>query len=827
MRSFFSIVPLILSCLVCSPAVAQHLTIETDYVRIEADDTGRIRGVADKTSNRQYLPAGEPAYLISLYKDSSYIRPKHAAYSEADGNIRVTFTDQTVAVIQMENKQRYLRLELLSVKPSADVEAVVWGPYPTTIDHLIGETVGVVRDTAFAIGMQALHINTIEGLPEDGDNVGGGYYIDPLPGQQLPEGMEHRIGEQVSINVNREGDIPEYVRIYRGSLAVKKPYGSQLRLFARNRTIPRTIGPADNRQYIPAIDSDFIGSAIAFFGCPESRVLDVIEAVALEEGLPYPVFDGQWIKRSPRVSDAYMMYEGGNFAKALEYAEAGNFRLIHIGDVFQTWGHFGLQTGRFPNGASDIRKFTARAREAGISIGVHTLTNFTGTNDAYVSPIPSDSLSITGSAILTKALNEEDEVVYVDDPVWFKNLGGTRTVKIGKELLGYKAVSADKPWRLEGVVRGQFGTAKAAHPAGARVDKLANNVYRGFLPDLDLQQVYAKRLAEVCNETGIDLMDFDGYEGLETTGHGTYGQNKFIDTWYRSLDRDRLVCGSRTSHYFWHVYAFMNWGEPWYSGLRESQVNYRIENQRYFERNYMPGMLGWFKLEARYRPEEIEWIQARSVAFDAGYLLRVDESIEQSGFKAQFFESIREWQRARRLGAFKESHIQAFKNPKNEFHLKKVSEHRWDLYPVKLDANHVHQYRMVQTGEPISSEFEVHNPHEGSAMQFYAEAVAVGGNTTETLGNLQIEVNGYQTLVINAPIKAGDKLMADGQGVYRCDSYWNKLEKLPVNAVPQWREGTNTVVVTSEFSSDEAPSLTFDFKFVGPPERVAATKIGE
>src|SRR5690606_4493235 len=109
----------------------------------------------------------------------------------------------------------------------------------------------------------------------------------------------------------------------------------------------------------------------------------------------------------------------------------------------------------------------------------------------------------TGSAILTKALNEEDDVIYVDDPVWFKNLGGTRTVKIGKELLGYKAVSADKPWRLEGVVRGQFGTTKTSHPAGARVDKLANNVYRGFLPDFDLQQVYARRLAEVCNETGI------------------------------------------------------------------------------------------------------------------------------------------------------------------------------------------------------------------------------------------------------------------------------------------------------------------------------------
>ncbi|HRQ51312.1 MAG TPA: hypothetical protein PLR74_12290, partial [Agriterribacter sp.] len=335
--------------------------------------------------------------------------------------------------------------------------------------------------------------------------------------------------------------------------------------------------------------------------------------------------------------EAYMMYEGKNMDNCIEYAKKAGFRLVHIGDVFESWGHFGLKTARFPNGAVDIRKLTGKAGAEGISLGVHTLTTFTGTNDRYVSPVPSDSLCKTGSSVLARDIDEQDDVIYVEDPAWFKNTGSTHTVKIGKELISYKAVSEDAPWRLMDCIRGQFNTVKTSHKAGAVVDKLANNSYRGFLPDIYLQDAYAKRLAGVCNETGIDLMDFDGFEGLEATGHGAYGENKFIDLWYKNIDRYRLVCGSTTAHYYWHIYAFMNWGEPWYSGLRQSQIKYRIENQRYYERNYMPGMLGWFKLEGTYRPEEVEWIQARSAAFNAGYLLRVDESIEKSGFKEQFF----------------------------------------------------------------------------------------------------------------------------------------------------------------------------------------------
>lgn len=798
----------------------EGVELTTDYIRLRFDGTGNIISLTDKATAREFIPKGVSSPLLSLYKDSVYTYPASMSFNEAKEQITLKYKNGAVAVIAATSKGKYIRFELLSLTPRKGVQAVVWGPYPTTISQLIGETVGVVRDDEFAVGVQALKINTIEGIPDDGDQSGGGSFIDPLPGQTLPAALKEKIGQPVGADVNTDGDMPEYVRLYRGSLAVKKPYGSDLRLFSRDRRLPRVIGSGATLQQVQPVNADLAGSAIALFGCPAAAALDVIEQVEIKEGLPHPMLDGVWIKRSPRMSEAYLMYEGKSIDNALQYAKEGNFRLVHIGDIFKSWGHFRLETNRFPNGAEDVRKYTAKAKEAGISVGVHTLTTFTGTGDPYVSPVPGDSMMISGSSVLAKDLGENDDMVYVKDPSWFRNMGLTRTIKIGKELIGYKGISDAAPWHLTGCIRGQFKTTKSVHKTGAVVDKLVNSGYSGFLPDINLQDVYARRLAEVCNETGVDLMDFDGFEALGYTGHGTYAENKFVDIWYRNLDRYRMTCGASTSHYYWHIYSFMNWGEPWYSALRKSQVNYRIENQRYFERNLMPGMLGWFKMEPTYRPEEIEWIQARSAAFNAGYLLRVDENIEKNGYKAALFEAVREWQKARSAKAFTPAQLAKFKDPTTEFHLTKKGEGSWELYPVKLITDLTHKYKMMQTGEPVTTRFKVNNPYNAQPLKFYITAEAVEGNKTETVTGIRIIINDLPPIEIDGPVKAGDKFICDGQAIYQCDAFWNNRKEIKVSGLPQWQAGENNIIVKSEYSGEQGPVLKFDTKFSGAAEKV-------
>ncbi|MDR3713638.1 MAG: hypothetical protein P4L51_12525 [Puia sp.] len=809
------------------PGKSGNIVLQTDYMRIELDGSGNMIHLFDKAGGADYMPDGHVSPLLSLYKDSVYSKPRSVSYLAGHKKLRLAYENGSVAIVSVGAKGGYLRFELLSVEPRQGVQAVVWGPYGTRIRQSIGETICVVHDEKFAVGMQALDINTIEGLPEGNDNAGGGSFIDPLPGQKLPDSLKGSVGLEVPVNVNVTGDMPEYVRMYRGSAAVKKTYGSELRLFSRDRRLARVVengnasSKGTNLQYVAPIDVDFTGSAIAFFGCPEPKVLDIIGAVEVAEKLPHPMLDGEWIKRSKIPGQAYLMFEGKDIRKGIEYADRCGFKLIHAGDLFHSWGHFGLETSRYPGGARDIRKVTTLAGQSGIALGVHTLTMFTGTDDPYIAPIPSDSLAEAGTTVLSKELGENDVLVYIKDPVYFRNLTGTHTVKIGKELIGYRGISPEAPWHLLDCRRGQFRTLKAVHPAGSRVAKLINNDYQGFYPDIHLQDAYSKRLAAVCNETGLGLMDFDGFGGESPTGEGTYGAAKFVDLWYRSLDRYVLTCGAGTFHYYWHIYSFMNWGEPWYNALRQSQVNYRIENQRYFDRNYMPHMLGWFSLGVDYRPEEIEWIQARSAAFNAGYLLRVDESIEKNGFKDEIFTAVTEWQKARNAGAFSVDQIEKFKDPKSEFHLQRTGPNQWQLYPVSLQTGYGHKFRKTQTGEPVTNRFSITNPYGVQPVRFYITAKATDGNSTETLSNLRISINNYQDLEIGDPIRAGDKLILDGKTLYFCDAYWKKLKEIRVNAIPNWAEGTNEIVVTSDFSGEQSPMLTFDFESVGKPEQVA------
>lgn len=800
----------------CGQSYVEELS--TPHADIRLNKEGYISEIIDKKTGVNYMAEEATSPLLALYDGKDYIQPVHLRV-EGD-KLNITFANQSEATVSKEVKGDYIRLTLLALTHREQIEAIVWGPYGTKLSQYIGETVGVVRDSLFAIGVQALNIYTTEGLPHLGDDASGGTYIDPLPGQTVPDKLKDKIGTKIDfINVNEEGDMPDYVRNWRGNAAVKRPYGSDIQLFARDWRKARTIEIYGRKQQVEAVEQDYIGSGIALFAVPSAKALDVIEQIEIGEGLPHPMVDGVWAKRQSLPNPAYMLYEGGDLDHALDYADSCNFNLVHIGDIFKSWGHFELNTSRFPKGAEQIRAFTDKARKRGVAIGVHTLTMFTSQHDAYITPVPSDSLCVAGSSALTQDVSETDREIFINDPAFFVYTGPTHTVKLGKELIAYKGISKEKPYKLIDCTRGQFGTKPAAHKAGERIDKLVNDDYSGFFPDIKLQDKYADRLAEVCKETGISLMDFDGYAGGSPSGHGCFGAGRFVDRWHKNLDKHYMTCGAGTFHYYWHIYTFMNWGEPWYDNLRESQVNYRMENQRYFERNLMPGMLGWFKLESTYRPDDIEWIQARSAAFDAGYLLRVDESIEQSGFKSRLFEAIREWQKVRNLHLLTATQRERMKNPKNEFHLEKVSDKEWNLYDVILRGDNVHQFRLVQAGEPLLGKFVFDNPYGKQPVQFYAN-VLPGEDANGKLTHFRLTVEGNAPIEVPVELKAGNKLYSDGKNVYVCDSFWNVLSQHPLSNAIEWGKGENKVMVQCDFSSPKAPSIKLDFKALGNKERI-------
>ena len=223
----------------------------------------------------------------------------------------------------------------------------------------------------------------------------------------------------------------------------------------------------------------------------------------------------------------------------------------------------------------------------------------------------------------------------------------------------------------------------------------------------------AGNLATFFNETGVRQISFDGVEGNQSTGMGNYGEILFTNTWYQHLSSEikqhYIADASRPTHFFWHIYTRMNWGEPWYAGFRESQTEYRLKNQPYFRRNYMPAMLGWFRMTSETTIEDVNWMLARSAAFNAGYAFVTSyEALEENGFTSPILEAIATWERARMTEAFSPEQRALMEDVNSEFVLDVVDSTSWLLTQVYPQVFR-HERGERQPGEPTTTSFDFEN----------------------------------------------------------------------------------------------------------------------
>ena len=164
-------------------------------------------------------------------------------------------------------------------------------------------------------------------------------------------------------------------------------------------------------------------------------------------------------------------------------------------------------------------------------------------------------------------------MIYVDAPDFLNELIASdqfcplNFVKIGKELIHFTGVSAEKPYRLLNVARGYWGTIPAVHGKGDAVDKLQATTcwgYQGLIPNLELQDEFARYYADVAGRSGLGLYDFDGQEFLFFNGMGGYSVKRFYRTMFDQAKKLNLPADIRftgaglsegSSHYqsVWNV----------------------------------------------------------------------------------------------------------------------------------------------------------------------------------------------------------------------------------------------------------------------------------
>ena len=780
----------------------------TETFRVTISGEGVVVRIQDWRDGTDYI--SRPSPLMQIRRDGEFLQPVLAG--SHDLGLILTFEDESTALIGIEENESHLVLELLDISDPELVELAVWGPFATRIDKTIGETVGVVRGEEFAIGIQSLNPKTLGGFPWNEN--------DAMPQIDLLEGDEYH---------DLDAAKSRYV-LFRVEAAKPDSMGSSLQAFTRNRAHDRVVENRGYERYVaPAFDDGGVeGSKIALFGVPTDAALETIGKIEIEEDLPHPMIDGEWGKTSRSANAAYVIM---NFSEeeaewALDVTEKAGLRYLYHEGPFNTWGRFELNPESFPDGAESLRRISDMASERGLMVGLHTLSNFVTTDDAYVTPVPDERLAIVGSTEITSDLAATDTEISVQDPGYFNQSQKSylAAARIGDEIITFNSVSNAEPWLLKGVERGAFGTRASAHAAGSLISKLDDHGYRVFLTNTALSIEMAQNLASLFNDAGLRQISFDGLEGNRSTGMGNYGEILFTKAWYDAINEDirghYIADASRTSHYFWHMYTRMNWGEPWYAGFRESQTEYRLKNQDYFQRNMMPGMLGWFKMTPETSLEDIEWMLSLSAGFDAGYgFVTSREAIEGNGRAGEILSLLSRWETARMADVFSEDQKERLKSRDQEFHLDELPSGGWSLTPVS-----VHVFRRFnkdrQPGEPEHSLFEFESSQgEGQAAFILTAEGGALSNITFSLDN-------------NPPVSTSIRLDAGYSIVYRGGSSvkvfspsWQEIQTLPFDASSvTLSAGQHEISFQSDQDGDAEAAVKLEIRIADESEEIPPSR---
>ena len=795
---------------------SENVDFQTDFFTVSLSGEGMLTSIRDRLSGKEYLAENQASPILRIFSNGNIENPSHAHL--ADDIIVLTYAGNRVeARIRIVEKEAYLTFELIEISPAKKPQLVIWGPYATKIKETVGESVGVVRNKEFAIGIQSLNVKTLGGYPDNENDIEPAYDI---------------------FSTDNLIDVDESVRIlYRGQTAKHSDFGSVLQAYCRSRNQERIISNWGHTDYVaPAYeDGGFIGSKIALFGCPADSALDVIGQIELNEGLPHPVIDGEWAKKSPKATASYLIVGFGeeNLDLAIELTKKAGLEYLYHGGPFETWGHFKLNETAFPDNWESMKRCVQRAEEEGIRLGVHTLSNFISTNDPYVTPIPDKRLAKVGQSLLTKGIGSTDDEIFIESPVFFNQMenNSLHSVVLGNEIIRYREVSSEEPWRLTGCVRGAFNTKAVSHEKGAKIEKLMDHGYKVFLSNAELSAEIAETIARFFNHTGLKQVSFDGLEGVWSTGMGQYARSLFTKTWYDHLSEDLkgkvINDASNPSHFNWHMNTRYNWGEPWYAGFRESQTMYRLMNQDFYRRNLLPSMLGWFSMNSQTSIEDAEWLLARAAGFDAGFAFNVSlDAVQKNGQSAAIFDAIKTWETARMAGAFSLDQKKRMEDINKEFHLERTGAKTWNLYPLTVEQ-FVFERKIRQPGEPLHSIFEFANPYQEQSLVFSAVLLpkqnAPGANVTK----IALEINRTQQVEIPLEMEPYQIVQLNKNGeLYLLDRNRNVIQEIDYTfTLPTLKNGTNVIIADAEFGEEGASNLKFEFRTEGPAELVSVSNL--
>lgn len=773
------------------------------------DSKGTISSItADNKSGESLLPLDlDNLPLIKAGLNGKLFEPVESSFSEAEKVIQFAFSCGTRVSLSYEEKKTHTVFTVTELIGEADC---LIAEIAANCTDVIGDVIGVVQGSKYSVGIQGLNIKTLAGFPLE--------FADEI----LPQINTEQAVSELSVDTFSYFESAAFPMI--------DLKGSLLQLYCENRERTRTKNMVGFKDVSAGPmkpdgtgDEKIEGMSFAVFCCLRKDTLDCIGEIELAEGLPHPMLDGEWAKKSRSAMQSYLIAEfnNNNLDKLLDYAEKGGFKYLYHPEPFENWGHFKLRSADFPEGDTSLKDYAKRAEQRNMALGLHTLTSFTTTNDPYVTPLPNDLAVLEESKILESISDSQNTIALTKgDEVKFMRITSLQTIRIDDELITYEKVSSNQ---LVGCTRGAFGTTPSSHNCNSVISLLCDYPYKVFFPQLPLQDSYSLRLAELF-KNGASQISFDGLEGCACTGEDSYAINRFCmrcwENWGKLGNDDIINDASRLNHNLWHMNTRMNWGEPWGAKMREGMLELRMRNQDFYQRNLFPRMLGWFLIRKADRKfeattlQDIEWALSMAAGFDAGFAFVASEAVLDSlGNADEILNTVKLWEKLRIANAFSDEQREELRNPKNEYHLEEKSG-KILLYPMDISQVFVCDLLEMQPGQPGGADWSLNSPFESQPLKFTMKVDGNGNIVNPSFANAGGRIK------FTGTIKGGQYLIFDGEKAYITDRNYCKLEDISFVGELTVEKGQRAFSYYCDFNGEEGPEVTVRVITYGNPQEI-------
>jgi len=472
-----------------------------------------------------------------------------------------------------------------------------------------------------------------------------------------------------------------------------------------------------------------VGAKVAVIGVPldppgsTDRLLDVIERVELDQGLPHPTMKGVWIKRAPERFASYLMAGGAseaNLDEVVEFARGG-FGCVELLNWWHSTPTYAPHPALFPNGLAGMKACADKIHAAGMEVGLHTMQAMVGwggvgMRDPYVSPRADPRLLRDHQATLAGDLAAGDTEIAVGEDV--SDWPERGDLFLDGELVRYSGRAATS---FSGCTRGLHGTEARSHAAGTPVGLMVNCFSMWdhviYAPDVNSTMVdeACANIAGVFNAVGADMAYFDGGEEIAVQPPHWHNQGKVALGVSDRLDKAIVLEGNAIyTHLAWHVITRGSPSfDPIYYGRRDYTLRHKGQNPAGWARNLLTGDVGWFNPHVHsgstyaVTPDEVMLLCLKALGGKAPISFQVNcDNLYANRRMPEMLDIIRTCDRLKRQQYFSDEVCARLAEPFAEHTLDRSPEGQWQVRPMKYGPE-----RLLVAGAHGTGEFGFDNPH--------------------------------------------------------------------------------------------------------------------